>query len=278
MEWKRAKNYTIVFLIIINVIFLILNVAKRSEYRLSTSDITAVSQVIEDRGIILNCDLPRDFSPMGQLYMREFGYDNLELQEIFFGSISGVRRVDVNDDIIFSRDNNTLTVARDSVSFSGTLETQPADIESAGVAVKEYVDALNDYFGDYSLNISSETGEGYYFEYRQSFQNQLVFSNYLKAWVDSNGSIQLIFNYQQPLEYKGTREDIISADEAVYAASRLIDDDFTTASVDGVEKGYFLVERYGSGELAAVPQYKIYVNGGGASYYVNAYSGDATVD
>lgn len=278
MEWKKAKNYTIIFLIILNLLFFVLNIIKRSEYRLSAADISAVSEVIEKRGIVLNCELPANFSPMGQLYMRAFEYDNLELQEAFFGTISGVRRVDANDDIIFSRDDDTLTVASDSVSFNGTLEDIPADMTAAGDAVQVYVDALNDYFGDYSLNIENETDEGYYFEYMQSFQNQPVFSNYLKAWIGKDGTVQLTFNYQQPIEYKGIREDIISADEAVYAASRLIDADFTAASVDAVEKGYFLTERHGNGELAAVPQYKIYVNGGSGSYYVNAYSGDATTD
>lgn len=278
MEWKKAKNYTIIFLVILNLIFFVLNMVKGSQYRLSAADISAVSRVIEKRGIILNCELPSNFSPMGQLYMREFEYDNLELQGIFFGTISGVRRVDADNDIIFSRDDDTLTVSTDCVSYVGTLDDIPGDMTGAGDAVEVYVDALNDYFGDYSLNIQNETQDGYYFEYMQSFQNQQVFSNYLKAWVGKDGSIQLTFNYQQPVEYKGIREDIISADEAVYAASGLIDADFSAASVDAVEKGYFLTERYGNGELAAVPQYKIYVNGGSASYYVNAYSGDAVAD
>lgn len=277
MEWKKAKNYTIVFLIVINCLFFVLNIIKHSESRLSGEDIRAVTTVLKNKGITLNCQLPEDFSDMGQLYMRAYEYDNIVLQEIFFGKISGVRRTEEDGDIVFSGNEGVLTVSSDSIRFVGQGDAVQ-DEETAALRLEKYVNELNNRFTDYRVRISAPVDGGYFFEYYQSFQNQLVFSNYLKAWVYDDGKTELVFNYQQPLEYKGSREEIISADEAVYAASKQIASDFTATTVDKVEKGYYLTERQGSGELAAVPQYKVYVDGGTTAYYVNAYSGDVVKD
>jgi hypothetical protein len=48
--------------------------------------------------------------------------------------------------------------------------------------------------------------------------------------------------------------------------------------ISGVEKGYYLTERHGNGDLAAIPQYKVYFDEGRRAYYVNAYSGDVMED
>lgn len=278
MEWKKAKNYIIIFLIIINCVFFVFNVIKRSQTRLGAEEIQAVSQVLRQRGITLNCELPEDYSAMGQLYMRPYEYDNIVLQEIFFGKIDGIRRTEGNGDIIFTGDGASLTVSSDSVHFEGSISQSADSKETASLAVESYVRELNLKFTDYRPRISVETDDGYFFEYSQSFHSKAVFSNYLRARVYKDGKIDIVFNYQQPLEYKGVKEQIISADEAVYAASSAILNDYTQTTIDGVEKGYYLTERHGSGELAAVPQYKIYVDGGESAYYVNAYSGDVIRD
>jgi hypothetical protein len=215
---------------------------------------------------------------MGQLYMRAYEYDEIELQEVFFGELNGVRRSQSGSQKVFARDEGTLTVSDDVVVFEGVLGGFTDELETTATAVDEYVKQLNNDFADYSINIMDEVDDGFYFEYRQRFRNKAVFSNYLKALVKHDGTVKITFNYQQPLEYKGTREDIISADEAVYSAVPTIEKSYTTATVDKVELGYYLVERMGSDELAAVPHYKVYVNGGTTAYYVNAYSGDVTED
>lgn len=278
MEWNKAKNYIIIVLIIINCVFCALNIIKKGKTRLDSESVSDTRAVLSSRGIALNCDLPKDFSPMGQLYMKDYEYDYIELQEIFFGSINGVIRTQEGSDIVFSRDESTLTVSADGVCFEseGTGELGGAD--EAETAIGEYVRGLNAEFADYSPRMSGDTEKGRCFEYRQRFHGQPVFSNYLKAEVEQNGKISIKFNWQQPVEYKGSKENIISPVEAVYCASSLIKQKHGTASVDGVEKGYYLTERHGEGQLAAAPWYKIYINGGRAAYYVNAYSGDVAED
>ena len=274
MEWKKAKNYTIIFLAVINCLLFGFNFVKHGETRIGAREAETLSVVLQRKGITLNCDLPADFSDMGQLYMRAYEYDNIVLQEIFFDTISGVRRTEQDGDIIFSRNDDRFTVSRGSVSFEKKLDHNINDSNTALAAVEDYVRELNNSFTDYRQRVSGETEDGYFFEFRQNYQNQPVFSNYLNVWAGRDGSLKIVFNYQQPLEYKGSKGKIISAQEAVYAASKVISEDFRVTTVDRVEKGYYLSERQGSGELAAVPQYKVYVDGCASAYYVNAYSGD----
>lgn len=279
MEWKKAKNYTIIFLIAVNCMLMALNLIKHNETRLSSEDITAVTKVLADRGITISCQLPEDFSSMEQLYMRAYEYDNIVLQDIFFGKISGVRRTEAGGDIIFSGEEGILILSDEKVTFRS--ETQaPENTEAAKAYVQKYVDSLNFNFADYREKLIKETNDGYYFEYGQSFHNRLVLSNYLKAWVSYEGIAEIEFNYQQPIDYKGSSETIISANEAVYAAADAILQDNAVAVVDMVEKGYCLNEKQGTDYLVAVPQYKIYVDyeGERAAYFVNAYSGDVTED
>lgn len=278
MEWNKAKNYVIIVLIIINCVFCVFNIVKKHQTRLDNEAINDGVTVLSARGITLNCDLPGSFAPMGQLYMRDFEYDYIELQEMFFDTISGVIRTQDGSDIVFSKDEATLVVSGSEVSFENENGGVYSNLEEAAQAVEEYVKKLNNEFSDYSPRISSETDNGWYFEYRQRFQGQPVFSNYFKAEVRKNGRLTIKFNWQQPVEYKGSKEDIISPVEAIYCAASLIEQQYGGGAVDGVEKGYYLVERHGEGQLAAVPWYKIYINGGSGAYYVNAYSGDVMED
>jgi hypothetical protein len=283
MEWKKAKNYTIIFLIVINCVFLVLNIIKKNDTRLSSESVSAVAEVLANRGIVLDCELPTDYSAMAQLNMNAYEYDNIVLQEIFFGELNDVKRTEENGDVIFSTADGKLTISGDSVRFSsGSTNTGGVtDIDLAKEKADEYVDKLNERFGNYSFNVGVDTDEGYFFEYRENFRGQVIFSNYFKMWFYDDGKTEIAFNYQQPVEYKKSSEDIISADEAVYAAAKGVDlpSDRTQAPViSGVEKGYYLVERHGTGDLVATPQYKVYFNEGRLACYVNAYSGDVMED
>lgn len=278
MEWNKAKNYVIIVLIIINCVFCVLNIIKHGKTRLDSESISDTKTVLASKGVTLNCDLPKDFSPMGQLYMKDYEYDYIELQEIFFGTISGVIRTQEGSDIVFSKDESVLRVSGNEVSFEDGGAGVFGTVEDAASAVNKYVKGLNDEFADYSLRMNGDTDSGWYFEYRQRFHGQSVFSNFLKAKVDRNGKMSIKFNWQQPVEYRGSKESIISPAEAVYCASDLIKLEKGNSTVDRVERGYYLTERHGEGRLAAVPWYKIYVNGGSSAYYVNAYSGDVTED
>ena len=279
MEWKKTKNYTIAFLLVINCIFLAMNIVRHKRTTLGSDDVAALVDVLGKKNIILNCDLPSSYSGMEPLYMRPYEYDNIELQEIFFGKISGVKRTDSGSSTIFTNGSSTLTVKGDTVTFEGSASTQAANEDEAYMLISGYVDELNYSFADYRKRLVKQIDDGFYFELGQNYQRRHIFSNYLKAWVKNNGSIKLVFNYQQPVEYKGSREDIISANEAVYAASKVIEaDNKGGAVINNAEIGYFLTEQSGSDEQAAIPQYKIYVNDSESAYFVNAYSGDVTRD
>ena len=277
MEWNKAKNYTIVFLIIINLLFLGLNILNSRKNILKQEQIDDILLVLKDNNITLSGELPQKFRPMSQLSMSVYDYDYIKLQKIFFGDINNIKRTEEFNKIIFTDNNNRLSIDAGKIEFIGAADSIPEDEESAVSAAESYVKKINSVFGDYSLGCILNIDGGYQIEYLQRYGEYQVFSNSMIITLDGQGNINLVLKYYQPIEYKGSKISIISADEALFVLLSKIKEDYPDerVNIESVELGYYLNDNSESlgGVLAAIPHYRISIEGKGQYYYVNGYSG-----
>lgn len=277
MEWNKAKNYTIVFLVVINILFLGLNIINSRKNILRQEQIDDISLVLKDNNIILSGELPEKFRPMSQLSMSIYDYDYIKLQKIFFGDINNIRRTEEFSRIIFTEGNNRLSIDGNDIEFTGMIDDIPADGESAVGLANKYIKKINGLFGDYSLDGILDTDNAYQIEYLQRYGEYQVFSNNMTIVISAQGNLNIKLKYYQPVEYKGSKSSVISADEALFVILGKIKEEYPDERINikSVELGYYLSENSESvgGMLTAIPHYRISIEDKGKYYYVNGYSG-----
>ncbi len=256
MEWSKAKNFILILLVAVNVILLLLNIIKFMDNTVSTDRIKNIMNICEKNDIEINCQLPSDIMPAPQLFIRKYDYDYVRLQQIFFGSITDVKRTSDLTNVIFTKGNEKMTVENSRVVFT----TDKKDYAP-------YVKGLGELLGEFSAERKS--GDTIYFF--KTYREIPVFSNYI--CIDTvNDRLNIILNYSSVLRPVGNKQNIIGSDEAIYCAiNRICSDIKGERAITAVEKGYYDSRTALSDEGAIPLVYAIYVNN--EIYYVNAYNG-----
>ncbi len=272
MDWDKAKNYTILFLLVLNILLLGFNFMQRYETTLSPSRIESLTQLMEKMDITIDCTLPGRFVPMSRIRMKSYDYDYIALEKIFFKELKNIVRTEEDDKVILKSDTGELTVDGSKVEFSTKADSPKTTTEAISIA-DEYVKQLNSGFSNYSFNNVSREKDGYRIMYYEEYSGCNIFSNYVQFKVSNNGDIKISFCYYQPLEQGGEKNTIIAADEAIFALSDKIRD--RGVNIDKVSQGYLISENSTdeSAEMDAIPVYSIKTNEG--IYFVNAM--DASV-
>lgn len=256
MEWSRAKNLILILLAGVNIILLILNIYKIQSNTVSTQRIENIMKICSQNDIDINCAMPREIVGTPSLAVREYDYDYVKLQQIFFGSITDVQRTSDLSSVIFTRGEERLTVENSKAVFSCPQRDYA-----------NYVAELEELLGKFD----AEKKSGKLIYYYQTYRGLPVFSNYI--CVDQSGSkMTITLNYCSILRWTGERQDIIGADEAVYSAIDRISSDIRgEKAISAIKKGYYDSRTALSQDGTIPPVYALYVND--RVYFVNAYTG-----
>lgn len=257
MEWNKAKNLILILLIVVNIILLVLNIYKINSNTVSEERIQNISNICQNNDISINCALPEGIMSAPQLSIKKYDYDYVKLQQIFFGSITDVKRTDDITSSIFTRDNEKLTVENSRVNFT----TQNRDYA-------QYVNNISELLGKF--DIERKCGNMIY--YFQNYSGTPIFSNYICIDLSSSDKMIITLNYNTVQKTVGSRRKVIGADEAIYCAIDSINNDIEgSKQITMVEKGYYDSRTSLTQEAAIPPVYAIYVND--KIYYVNSYTG-----
>ncbi len=271
MEWSRAKKYTVIILILLNIVLMGLNIYKSFETRLTVTRINDLSSLLSSRGITITCSLPKSYKPMAEIATSDYSFDFVRLQRIFMSGEENVRRTDEYNSVVFISDNSRLSIRGSTVSFTSSITDSMTGIDEAVQYSDEIIAKINDNFGDYEFYSADETEGGYIVKYYEKRGGKNIFSNF--AYFTVRGSnISLALNYVSIGNEVGEKESIFAADEAIYSAINNIKEDNERANISNVELGYYVISSsYGAGDYAT-PFYLI--TAGGKEYYVNAYTGE----
>lgn len=121
MDWVKAKNYTIIVLVILNIVLLGLNIYKSFDTRLSYSRINSLNALLKDDNITLSSKLPRSYKPMAEINASEYSFYHIKLQKIFFSGQNNVKRTEEYNSVIFMSDTSRLSLKGSSINYTTTL-------------------------------------------------------------------------------------------------------------------------------------------------------------
>lgn len=272
MNWNRAKNYTILFLFILNAVLLILNINLSRSYRSANED--SVKILLENDRIALNCEVPGGLKPMSQLRIPNYEYDLKKLQESFFTNRENVKRTAELGKTIFMSDAEILTVEKDIVTYTSAngirYDTQKEAIKECNA----YVSRLEKAFGKFALDTVTEYTDYLEIRYIGQFKGEKIFNNYAAFIIETGNALSIEFSYGAPDGFKERKLEICSASDALLlfmAEIRKIYDEDVSVNIERIDLGYY---KDGLDTANALPCYRIIVSidGYAEHFYINAYS------
>ena len=267
MDWDRAKNLTIIFMLLLNIFLGVLIYIFSEKYVLNSEQETNIIKVLSQNNIAVYTEIPKSYRPMNQILMSTPEYNMNLLIDILFEEQEAVRQTIEMDKIIFKDDVSELTLQNNFITFTSRVDGITTREEARRYA-RNIIDKASGMFNGFEFHGSTESENGILLEYYQRYGKSIIYSNYLKFFFSTDGRLEINFFYNPPDRYEDDTIKILSADEALFLLMGHINDMNYDVFITGIDIVY-----YQDTLLKAVPYYRIYVLNKREPVLVNAVTG-----
>ena len=276
MDTKLAKNYTIIFLVILNLILFIIGFLLEEKYKITKEQQNTIISYLEKENIKIYTDIPKNYEPMPQISMKKTKNDDLSLQKIFFDNSSNLIRTEKFENTIFKEGNKTLTINNLFIYFRDLEEKNNFKYsrETSLKIAEQYKKILEKIYGKMYLDRVVEEQNYFNISYIQKVDNYKIFNNIVTIKVYKDGKIELYSNNYQKPDVVSTKLNIYSVDEALYTFSKGIKDLIPDKEIyiRNIDLGYYLKMDSDNINFLFLPYYRFYIKGNETPFYVNAYT------
>lgn len=280
MDWNKAKNLTIIFLLLLNI-FLSLLVYNYSErYMLTAEQEGNIIKVLSQNGVSVYADIPKSYKPMKQMLMNASEYNYNLLKNIFFENPELVKQTFELDKTIFKKPNEELTIQDNKISFETKREEEFLDLEIAKTYADKVIKKGTSIFKNLSLDVTLENENGITLEYYETNDKNIIYNNYLKFYFYNDGAVRVHCSYSEFAKYEN-KSIIISPDEALLLLMRYLNCFYSTSEefITGIDIVYYQDENNSlhQSQNKLVPYYRFYLSGKSYPILINAITGNITV-
>lgn len=208
MEWERAKNYLILFLIILNVGLGLVLFSENRRYIITSEQEALVHNVLGQNGITFapQASMQRNFAPMRPLDIRGLYYDIDKLLEIFFKNETGVSQDIIFGQQVFYANGGSMSISNGFISYEN-----PAGFRNG----KSATEFIRSYFPDFRQDSYFTVDDSYRIIYRQVYSGHIIHSNFIEFLVTDQGITRIEMQFGRVLGHTGTLDRIFSPDEAL---------------------------------------------------------------
>jgi len=281
MDWAKAKNIFIIFLIIMNCTLAVVSAYNKNSNTLSTDKKEAIEKLLTKNNVKLESDMPNQYSDMPIIVITYKENNSETLRNIFLGDDKEIKRSLDADTTIFKKDNLMLTINNSKINYynnnlNGQIENLTKD-EAKKTADNFFNTKLSRLYKDYKYHSINTVSDKYYINYYNEYKGCNFFSSYIKFCITSLGIenieiVEYIKNYALD-----SGRDICSADEALFTFIYEIKNKYydNQVVIQNIELGYILQQMdKKSTEGRAIPCYRISIKGSNQPYYINAYTNE----
>jgi len=276
MDWSKAKNYTIVLLIFLNLFLFLCNLWFNKRYVIDNDGIESIKTILEKKNIQVEADIPVDYNPMVQINLGNCVYDDINLQKIFFEEEPDVKRISDFEKIVLISGDKKVVVSDDIVEYEDPAVSfdERFGRESVLRICEKYAENIDRFYDGLCLYSVNRIDNYYIVEYVQKYKGTEVFNNYIKFNVSNDGHMKIKFRYFPIKGMYGEAVDICSADEALFIFSDKAAEVFgeSEISITRITKGYYFNDFEKGNVIVSVPHYRIEVDGQEFPFFVNAYN------
>lgn len=279
MNWSKAKNIIIIILVAMNIGLLFASQYTKGQNSLSFEAERSIVKLLNQNGIELYAELPKEFTPMSQLRLANQQMNIDELKADFFDNEEDVKISVELGDTILKKDNKTLTIKQSKIVYDNKDNYSGIDGLDKMMAKKisdQFVkNKLGSSYANYKYFSTHSNSNSYCITYYESYKNYKIISNYIKVNVTNKGITAVeLFRYP-PENFVGATRQICSSDEALLTFMEEVYPltDQMNLFVDKMELGYIIeTNSHNATNIVAIPCYIISVEGSDKVYYINAYT------
>jgi len=293
MEWERAKNFLLVFFLLLNVVLGALLVWENSRYSITNEQERLIRTVLNRNNISIYRIPTERFPPMRPINVTGFYYDTYALVEIFFENPAGVTHTQHLGSHIFEcfYSDSIMEIFHGFVSFDKPAGFAKYGDEVLLAAVHSNLSldtarALTDvfvhaHFPDFVLDSVIHVGasgiiEGLRLTYRQNYHGMLVHSNFVEFFVEDIGIVAIEMEFGEILGHTGSPSMISSPDEALLAFVQRMRHITPERPMIITHMDLVFFQEYVSdqpGPYQAVPFYRIFIEGDeDRPFLINAFT------
>lgn len=280
MHWEEAKKFLILVLIILNAGLLVLNIFQSNKYKIDKERENYLYQILDNNNISLECDIIRKYKPMRRLTIYPEFYSRDEIIRMFF------KEADIT--ITFEFDKTILKGKNKTVTISNNNEIvvdyiNKSDIinnfneETAKRQAESFIFSMNNKFV-YQLNKSIKINDGYFFQYCQEYDSNVVFPISYNIYVNEYGILKVETIFYGIDGFTGEDKEICGIDEALFTFIKEKNEKrkFDEIIIEDIKLGYNFqsIENSPSENIRLVPCYNIYVKDENEPYIINAYTNE----
>ncbi|MCD7904147.1 MAG: two-component system regulatory protein YycI [Clostridiales bacterium] len=278
MDWNRAKNYTIILLLVLNGLLLGLNLRNHINKRLSAAEVNNIKTVLENNGIAVEAEIPRASENLSQLTLSGEGYNLFELVNIFFEPNVNVKRTEEFNVTIFKAGSKTLRINGGTIDYTDK-DAAAASLEEAEVTAEGYMDIFENLFPGFKKEVEQRLENGYRIEYNMYYKGSRCFNNICVFEFNSEG-MTLKLKYSEPVGFTGVKSEVYTADVILYSFMNNIreiypDEELT---ISEIALGYYSEYEQEDTEEEALPYYQIRTAEKSECCYINGYTGSFSTD
>lgn len=213
MDWARAKSLFIVIFVFLNTFLFLYILDYRAGEDISKDAVANTTQVMEERGIQLECEIPLGISTVQKLSCENTSLDKVMVREKLLGNYFVLEK-DFDD--TFTAGSRKLVFLNDSHFVLNDRDPKDSvDIFDSGKAEKY----IRNYVGDIDIDTSSYKMDDYVigpdntaeFLMVYRYKGYPVFDRVIKGTLDRKGMIQLECHVIEIKGLSGDKLEIIPA-------------------------------------------------------------------
>ena len=264
MEWSKAKDIVIVFLIMLNIMLGVIVLAACERYTLSAEQERNITQVLYTNNIIIDAPMIRRTPPMRMLELSPGVMDDYLMKQLFLGTTENVSMYEFDNIRRHDYGASSVIIYSNIVIFeSGVFdEFREIDFEIARQMSDEFLAGLGEMSRGFILDVGPYwSGNEIIIEYRQQYADGIViYNNYFLFAIDNYGIRRIEHSHNMPIGLSASLNEICGTDEALFAflrAMRIDSVDRPRRIIEKIDIVYFM-DSLNVEQGLAYPYFRIY--------------------
>ena len=280
MQWEKAKNLMLVFLLLANLLLAALIRYENDSHTLSRERENAILTVFYQNNINMYREIPRNFAPMRALQVSAYDYNMDRLLGIFFPSYAEITHNSSTDWDEFTWDSRRLVISNGYIAFSSGRGVTGVPDRDAAIAITQ--NFIREHYPDFRLDVQSTRYArrgGLRIFYRQEYQGHLIHTNFVEFLVTGEGDMPVIeevdIQYGRPLGFAYLPRELAGPDEALLTFVQNIRRRYEPVLITHMDIVYFQMtpgRRDTYTTFYAEPFYRIFIEGQDDPFLINAYT------
>ena len=262
MEWNKAKDIIIVFLVLLNIMLgIFLNINSR-RHTLSMDQEKNIVEVLASNNISMYCKIISKYEPMKMLELNPQTIDEAKMVEAFLGTPNAIAGKD-GDIKSYELEGKSLIIYENKVIYENSNRSESMDLtnDKAISLCTEYLSSIGSLGSGYALDLGPYIRDGeLILEYRQKNDGVVIYDNYFIFVVDERGIRCIDYSNNVPVGYSAGVREICSSDEALFSFLQAMKRESSQKPQRIVEKMdiVYFVDSAEADTNRAYPYYRIY--------------------